>query len=79
MADTFKKLGASIPPDFDEVIEWKNIQVEKEHQPEKQKTVISYHNMERQLEDININITSLTEQKAILEGEMVKVKAIAEA
>ena len=78
MADTFKKAVVDAPASSAEDA-WKDVQVEKEHQPEKQKSNLTYRNLERQVENIDRSITSSTEQKAALEAEMVKVKAIAEA
>jgi len=78
MADTFKKAVIDAPASSAEDA-WKDVQVEKEHQPEKHKSNLTYRNMEDQVKDIDSNITSLTDRKAILEAEMIKVKAIAEA
>ena len=77
MADTFKKVESETPASSAEDA-WKDVQVEKEHQPEKVKSNLSYRSLEQQMEDINNNITSLTERKATLEAEMLQVKATAE-
>ena len=83
MADTFKKIPPITPiPDDAPADSWKNIEVEKEHQPPLPEKVIStmtYQSMEQQLKGINDNIASMTEQKETLEAEMVKVKTAAEA
>jgi len=78
MADTFKKAVIDAPASSAEDA-WKDVQVEKEHQPEKHKSNLTYRNMERQVEQIDRSITSSTDAKTALEAEMVKVKAIAEA
>ena len=83
MADTFKKIPPITPMLDDAPADsWKNIEVEKEHQPPQPEKVLSrmtYRNLEQQLNGIEDSITSLTEQKTVLEAEMVKVKAAAEA
>ena len=78
MADTFKKVVVESPASSG-ADAWKDVQVEKEHQPEKHKSNLTYRNLEQQVENIDNHITSLNEQKTVLEAEMVKVKAIAEA
>ena len=82
MADTFKKVESEAPAssagDSPEDA-WKDVQVEKEHQPEKVKSNLTYRRMERQMGNINIKIASMTEQKEALEAEMAQVKATAEA
>ena len=78
MSDTFKKIEVEEAINAEET-HWKDVPVEKEHQPETVKSTMNYRDMERQLESINNNITSFTEQKAVLEAEMLQVKATAEA
>tara|TARA_R110002051_G_scaffold288505_1_gene351318 strand:+ start:228 stop:458 length:231 start_codon:yes stop_codon:yes gene_type:complete len=75
MADTFKKSEIANPSD----ISWEDINVEREHQPEKITTYLTYRELEQQVEKIDSNITSLTEQKTVLEAEMLQVKTAAEA
>tara|TARA_R110002051_G_scaffold309317_1_gene381838 strand:- start:1372 stop:1596 length:225 start_codon:yes stop_codon:yes gene_type:complete len=72
MADTFKKL------DSDLALSWEDTQVEKEHQPEKVKSNLTYRSMENQVAMIGLQITSLTAEKAALEADMILVKAAAE-
>ena len=82
MADTFKKVESESPasPAEDAPEDaWKDVQVEKEHQPEKEKSNLTYRRMEQNLGEINGSIASFTEQKATLEAEMAQVKAAAEA
>jgi len=78
MSDTFKKIEVEGAINA-EGAHWKDALVEKEHQPEKVKSTVNYRTMERELESIKNNITSLTEEKTVLETEMVKVKTAAEA
>jgi hypothetical protein len=78
MADTFKKIESESPASSAEDA-WKDVQVEKEHQPEKVKSNLTYRRMEQNLGEINGSIASFTEQKATLEAEMAQVKAAAEA
>jgi len=82
MADTFKKVESEAPASSAEDAPedaWKDVQVEKEHQPEKVKSNLTYRRMERKLEEIDDSIASFTERKATLEAEMLQVKATAEA
>lgn len=75
MADKFtKKEVASGGADA-----WKDSVVEKEHQPAKVKSEITYRQMESQLASIVAQISSLGDQKSALEAEMAKVKAAAES
>jgi predicted nucleic acid-binding Zn-ribbon protein len=78
MADTFKKVESESPANPAEDA-WKDVQVEKEHQPEKEKSNLTYRGLEQQVVDFNNSIASLTERKAVLEAEMLQVKATAEA
>jgi len=82
MADTFKKVESEAPASSAEDAPedaWKDVQVLKEHQPEKVKSNLTYRRMEQNLGEIDGSIASLTEQKATLEAEMAQVKATAEA
>ena len=81
MADTFKKVVVESPTTFPSSAEdaWKDVRVEREHQPEKVKSNLTYRNMERQVAEYDRNLISIGETKSALEAEMVKVKAIAEA
>ena len=54
--------------------DWKDVNVAKEHQPEKQTSNHNYRNMEQDLASINENITRLGVDKTALVAEMVKVK-----
>ena len=75
MADKFtKKEVASGGADA-----WKDNVVEKEHQPAKVKSEITYRQMENQLASLVSQISSLGDQKTALEAEMAKVKTAAES
>ena len=79
MADKFTKVVVDSPAAEAPADAWKDAQVEKEHQPAKQKSVLSYRQMESQVANIDAQVASLGEQKSAVEAEMVKVKAAAEA
>ena len=76
MADKFTKTENPAGLEEDD---WKDVQVAKEHQPEKQTSNHNYRNMEQDLADINENITRLGVDKTALKAEMAKVKTAAEA
>ena len=76
MADKFTKTEEPAGLEEDD---WKDVNVEKEHQPEKQLSGQNYRYMERDLADIERDITRLGERKTALVAEMAKVKTAAEA
>ena len=79
MADKFKKVA--VPEDAevsDAEDAWKDAFVEKEHQPEVQKSNLTYRNMEEDIENLDADIARLEERKSTLEAEMAKVKSAAE-
>jgi len=75
MADKFTKKASSSSEAADA---WKDVLVEKEHQPAKVKSDVTYRQMENQLASIDSQISSLGDQKSALEAEMAKVKSAAE-
>ena len=80
MADKFTKVVVDSPAAPEAPADaWKDAQVEKEHQPAKQKSVQTYRQLERQVANIDAQVASFGEEKSALEAEMVKVKAAAEA
>ena len=80
MADKFTKVVVDSPATPEAPADaWKDAQVEKEHQPAKQKSIQTYRQLESQVANIDAQVVSLGEQKSALEAEMVKVKAAAEA
>ena len=76
MADKFTKTEEPAGLEEDD---WKDVNVEKEHQPEKQLSGQNYRNMEEDLARIEEEITRLGVDKTALEAEMAKVKTAAEA
>jgi hypothetical protein len=76
MADKFtkKEVASSSAADA-----WKDSVIEKEHQPAKVKSDVTYRQMESQLASVVAQISNLGDQKSALEAEMAKVKAAAEA
>ena len=76
MADKFTKTEEPAGLEEDD---WKDVKVEKEHQPEKQTSNHNYRDMEQNLVHIEENITRLGERKTALVAEMAKVKTAAEA
>ena len=82
MADKFTKVVIPAdPPVADEPAAdaWKDTQVEKEHQPAKQKSVKTYRNMENEVANMDKNIKSMQDRKKAMEDEMKLVKAAVEA
>ena len=76
MADKFTKTEEPAGLEEDD---WKDVNVAKEHQPEKQISNHNYRNMEEDLARIEEQITRLGADKTALEAEMAKVKTAAEA
>ena len=76
MADKFTKTEEPAGLEEDD---WKDVNVAKEHQPEKQISGHNYRRMEQDLVRIEENITRLGVDKTALEAEMAKVKTAAEA
>ena len=78
MADKFTKVATPTPagPTADA---WKDARIEKEHQPAKQKTEVTYRSLENRITQIDANIVSLNAEKTKVEAEMVKVKTAAES
>ena len=74
MADKFVKKAVAEPP----VENWKNVVVEKEHQPPKIKSEVTYANLEMQVANIDSQMAELTSRKSALEAEMAKVKTAVE-
>ena len=76
MADKFTKTEEPAGLEEDD---WKDVNVAKEHQPEKQISNHNYRNMEEDLVRIEEDITRLGVDKTALVAEMAKVKTAAEA
>jgi len=73
MADKFTKKAVS------DSSNWKDVLVEKEHQPAKVKSTVSYKQLEQQVANIDSQIANLEKQKTALQAEMAKVKTAVEA
>ena len=75
MADKFTKKAVESSPEP----EWKQVQVEKEHQPAKQKSLVTYAQLESQKASQEAQKKQCEDRIADIEAEMVKVKAAVEA
>ena len=58
---------------------WKDVAVEKEHQPAVQKSEVSYRQIEEQIAHIDAQVKSLGDQKTALEAELAEIKKAVEA
>ncbi len=76
MADKFTKTEE---PAGEETDDWKDVNVEKTHQPEAQKSNLNYRRMEEDLSRLEEEIARLESDKSVLEAEMAKVKSAVEA
>ena len=76
MADKFTKTE---DPAGEETDDWKDVNVEKSHTPEVQKSNLNYRYMEEDLSSLEGEIARLESQKSVLEAEMAKVKSAVEA
>ena len=74
MADKFTKTEEPAGVGDD----WKDVNVAKEHQPEKQTSNHNYRDMEEEVARIEVEITRLGVEKTTLVAEMAKVKTAAE-
>ena len=75
MADkyTIKAVESSPAPD------WKQVSVEKEHQPAKQKSMVTYAQLESQKASLEAQKSAYDDRIADIVAEMAKVKAAVEA
>ena len=80
MADKYTKVAPVVEsepsPDADA---WKQTQVEKEHQPAKQKSVVTYAQLESQKASQEAQKSACDDRIAETDAEMAKVKAAVEA
>ena len=80
MADKYtKKPDATIEPAQAPADAWKHVSVEKEHQPAKQKSVVTYAQLEQQKASQEAQKKQCEDRIAEIEAEMAKVKAAVEA
>ena len=80
MADKFtKKVSEKSPDPVPSADAWKSVQVEKEHQPAKQKSVVTYAQLESQKAQQEAQKSACDDRIADIVAEMAKVKAAVEA
>ena len=75
MADKYTKKAVEAAPEAD----WKQVSVEKEHQPAKQKSVVSYAQLEQQKASQEAQKSACEARIVEIDAEMAKVKAAVEA
>ena len=75
MADKYTKKAVESMPEPD----WKQVSVEKEHQPAKQKSLVTYAQLEQQKASQEAQKSACDDRIAEIEAEMAKVKAAVEA
>tara|TARA_R100000655_G_scaffold19490_1_gene40647 strand:+ start:2372 stop:2608 length:237 start_codon:yes stop_codon:yes gene_type:complete len=78
MADKYTKKASSSSPSAP-ADAWKDVAVEKEHQPSVQKSEVSYRQIEQQIEHIDAQSKSLADRKTELVKEMAEIKKAVEA
>ena len=75
MADKYTKKAVESSPAPD----WKQVSVEKEHQPAKQKSMVTYAQLESQQASLEAQKSAYDDRIAAIVAEMAKVKAAVEA
>jgi len=75
MADKYTKKAVASSPEPD----WKQVSVEKEHQPAKQKSMVTYAQLEQQKAAQEAQKSACDDRIAELDAEMAKVKSAVEA
>ena len=78
MADKFTK-KSDVPDAAPSADAWKSVMVEKEHQPAKQKSVVTYTQLENQKAQQESMQSDCAKRILEIEAEMAKVKAAVEA
>jgi hypothetical protein len=80
MADKFTKVVVDSPATPEAPADaWKSVTVEKEHQPAKQKSMVTYAQLESQKASQEAQKSACDDRIAEIDAEMVKVKAAVEA
>ena len=79
MADKYTKKAVEAGPAEDPADSWKGVPVEKEHQPAKQKSVVTYAQLESQKASIEAQKSDCDDRISKIVAEMAKVKAAVEA
>ena len=75
MADKYTKKAVEVASEAD----WKQVSVEKEHQPAKQKSTVTYAQLESQKASQEAQKKHCEDRIAEIVAEMAKVKAAVEA
>ena len=75
MADKYTKKSVESMPEPD----WKQVSVEKEHQPAKQKSMVTYAQLEQQKANQEAQKSTCDDRIVELDAEMAKVKSAVEA
>ena len=79
MADKYTKIVAPSTPEVTPPADaWKDSQVEKEVQPAKVKSTLTYRQLEAQVASLDKQIDAIKASKAETEAEMIKVKETVE-
>ena len=80
MADKYTKKDVESPPVAEKPADaWKLVSVEKEHQPEKQKSMVTYASLENQKASQEAAKSACDDRIAEIVAEMAKVKSAVEA
>ena len=79
MADKYTKKSVESPPEPAPADAWKSVQVEKEHQPAKQKSMVTYAQLEGQKASQEAQKKQCEDRIADIVAEMAKVKEAVEA
>ena len=80
MADKYTKKAVSSPSEPAPVADaWKDAWVEREVQPAKVKSDVSYRQIEQQIANIDAQVKSLGDQKSVLSAELALIKKAVEA
>ena len=75
MADKYTKKAVESGPEPD----WKQVGVEKEHQPAKQKSLVTYAQLEQQKANQEAQKSACEDRIVEIVAEMAKVKSAVEA
>jgi len=78
MADKYTKVAVSSPVE-ESADAWKSVQVEKEHQPAKQKSSVTYAQLENDKASQEAQKSACDDRIADIVAEMAKVKSAVEA
>ena len=78
MADKYTKKAGDPAPEAP-ADAWKSVSVEKDHQPAKQKSTVTYAQLESQKASLEAQKSAYDDRIADIVAEMAKVKAAVEA